>query len=121
MDAEALASLRPAQRDEAILASLAASRQRLVSDPRPGTLSCFVSTTQDGVAVVAPLEPADAEVDRPRRLAVAVAAALAQAAALPPPVDGGDAQLEGAVGTGSSPSGSLSETATWSPSSSPSS
>jgi hypothetical protein len=53
-----------------------------------------VAATPDGAVVVGPVRPEDTGADRAQRLAVTLAAALAQAADLPPPRDGRDLSLE---------------------------
>jgi hypothetical protein len=69
-------------------------RRRALQEPRPRGLLAYVAVTPDGAVVVGPVRPEDTRADRGQRLAVTLAAALAQAADLPPPRDGRDLSLE---------------------------
>lgn len=69
-------------------------RRRALQESRPRGLLAYVAATADGAVVVGPVRPEDTSADRGQRLAVTLAAALAQAADLPPPRDGRDLSLE---------------------------
>jgi hypothetical protein len=69
-------------------------RRRALQESRPRGLLAYVAATADGAVVVGPVRPEDTSGDRGQRLAVTLAAALAQAADLPPPRDGRDLSLE---------------------------
>ncbi len=92
-----LAGLRPAQRTEAILETLAEDALRVTS-PRPTGLRCFASATSEGVALVAPARVDDvARGGRARKLASCVAGALTVADGLGVPrADAGELDLEAA-------------------------
>jgi hypothetical protein len=92
-----LAGLRPAQRSEAVRASLAADAQRIGS-PRPTGLRCFAAATPEGICLTAPAHVADvSRTGRARRLAACVAGALAVAVGLGVPrADAGELDLEAA-------------------------
>jgi hypothetical protein len=92
-----LAGLRPAQRSEAVRASLAADAQRIGS-PRPTGLRCFAAATPEGICLAAPAHVADvSRGGRARRLAACVAGALAVAVGLGVPrADAGELDLEAA-------------------------
>src|SRR6476659_7024537 len=89
-----LAGLRPAQRSDAVLASLAADAQRIGS-PRPSGLRCFAAATPEGICLTAPARVADvSRTGRARRLAACVAGALAVAVGLGVPrADAGELDL----------------------------
>ena len=81
-DVVELAGLRPAQRTEAILETLAEDALR-VSSPRPTGLRCFAAATSEGVALVAPVRVREVRAGgRARKLAACVAGALTVAAGL---------------------------------------
>jgi hypothetical protein len=96
-----LAGLRPAQRTEAILETLAEDAIR-VGSPRPTGLRCFAAATSEGVALVAPVRVAEvARGGRARKLATCVAGALTVADGLGVPrADAGELDLEAARWSG---------------------
>jgi hypothetical protein len=89
--------LRPAQRSEAIWASLEADAARIGS-PRPTGLHCFAAATAEGVCLAAPVRvPEVGRSTRARRLVACVAGALAVAVGLGVPrADAGELDLEAA-------------------------
>jgi hypothetical protein len=93
-----LASLRPAQRSEAILEALRSDAVRAAS-PRPSGLRCIACETSEGVALALPIRVSEmGRGGRPARLAACVAGALAVAAGLDVPrADAGELDLEGAT------------------------
>ena len=96
-----LAGLRPAQRTEAILETLAEDAIR-VGSPRPLGLRCFAAATSEGVALVAPVHVQEvARGGRARKLAACVAGALTVADGLGVPrADAGELDLEAASWNG---------------------
>ena len=96
MDAASLATLRPAQRREVVLARLREDGRRLLSDARPGSVAVLCAEVSDGLALVLPVAAAGPLPARAERLARGVAAALSDAIGLPAPVRAGDAELEAA-------------------------
>jgi hypothetical protein len=96
-----LAGLRPAQRSEAIKASLGSDAGR-VESPRPTGLRCFAAATPEGVCLALPIRiELLGRGQRPKRLASCVAGALAVAAGLGVPrADSGELDLEGAEWNG---------------------
>ena len=100
MERDTLAAMRQLERRDAVRRRLTADRARVLAEPRPAGLAVFVAATSDGACAVVPLLPADVLAPRRRRLAAAAAGALAVAAGLGPPLDGRDAELEGATWAG---------------------
>jgi hypothetical protein len=96
VDAAELARLRPAQRRGLVLEELRDGGSRLLADARPGSVAVLYAETSDGVAVVLPAAAGGKLPQRAERLARAAAAALAEAADLPPPARAGDVELEAA-------------------------
>jgi hypothetical protein len=93
-----LAGLRPAQRAEAIRASLADDAARLGS-PRPAALRCFAAASGEGVVLALPALARDVvRPGRAQRLAICVAGALAVVAGLEyPRPDATDLAVEAAT------------------------
>jgi hypothetical protein len=96
VDAAAIALLRPAQRRELVLDALREDGRRLIDEARPGSVRVLCAETIDGIVLVLPVTAGGDLPARAERLARSAAAALVDAAALPPPLRAGDAELEAA-------------------------